>query len=123
MSASDAPSARRARDLVMALVVLVCAVFVVWHLARYSRTTATFLCVLGVGPWLLMIRPLWRGVRPRYAAATLLTAPYIGYGLMEVLANPGARPYAGALVLLSFGLFVALTTYLRVSRPPGPTPT
>jgi uncharacterized membrane protein len=42
---------------------------------------------------------------------------------MEVLANPGARAYAGATVFLSFGLFVALVVYLRVSRPPPPAPT
>ena len=55
--------------------------------------------------------------------ATLLTAPYLGYGLMEVLANPGARLYAGALVLVAFATFVALLASLRLSPPPAAAPT
>jgi general secretion pathway protein D len=40
----------------------------------------------------------------------------------QVLANPGARAYAGATVFVSFALFVALVAYLRVSRPPARVP-
>ena len=118
-----ATSALRAtRDAIAALVVLLCGLFVLWHAARYSAPTAILACVLGVTPWLLVGPGLWRGDRQRHIAATLLTVPYVGYGLMEVLANPGVRVYAGALVLLAFALFVALLARLRLSRRSAAAP-
>jgi uncharacterized membrane protein len=75
---------------------------------------------LGVLPWLAIAPSLWRGDRRRHAWATLLTAPYLAYGMMEILANPGARTYAAGLVLSAFLLFVALTAFLRLSRPRAP---
>ena len=45
--------------------------------------------------------------------AAFLTTPYLVYGLTEVLANPGARAYAGMTVLAAFALFVALIHTLR----------
>ena len=98
---------RAARDLVAALVVALCALFAVWHLARYSAPTAALACLLGVAPWLVILPGLWRGDRRRHIVATLLTVPYLAYGLMEVLANPGARLYAGALVLLAMWIYFA----------------
>ncbi len=113
---------RAARSAAGALVVGLCALFVCWHAARYSAHTAVLAAALGVTPWLAIGPGLWRGERQRQVAATLLTVPYLGYGLMEVLANPGARRYAGALVLLAFALFVALLACLRLSRPSAAAP-
>ena len=120
---APAPPARAARNAVAALVVLLCAVFVLWHAARFSAATAALAALLGVTPWLAVAPGLWRGDRRRYVAATLLTSPYLGYGLMEVLANPGARRWAGALALLAFALFVGLIAFLRVSRRSAAVPT
>jgi uncharacterized membrane protein len=118
------PRAQRAvRGAVAALIGLLCLVFVLWHGARYSAPTATLAGVLGVVPWLAVAPGLWRGDRRRYLVATLLTVPYLGYGLMEVLANPGARRYGGALVLLAFAVFVALLAFLRLTRPATAAPT
>jgi uncharacterized membrane protein len=112
-----------ARNAAVALVGLLCVLFIAWHGARYSAPTAAVASTIGVLPWLVMLPSLWRGDRQRYVVATLLTVPYLGYGLMEVLANPGARRYAGALVLVAFATFVALLASLRVSRPSTAGPT
>jgi hypothetical protein len=45
-----------------------------------------------------------------------LTTPYLAYGMMEALANPGARMFAAALLMASFLLAVSLVASLRVSR-------
>ena len=117
-----AGAARTARHAVATLVVLLCADLALWHAVRFSAPTAALIGALGVAPWLLLAPGLWQGQRRRHEAATLLTAPYLGYGLMEVLANPGARPFAGALVLIAFTLYVALAAFLRLSRPTAAAP-
>ncbi len=117
---APAPVLRTARNVVAALVVMLCALFVLWHAARFSTPTAALAGALGVAPWLAIGPSLWRG--RRQAAATLLTAPYLGYGLMELLANPGARPWAASLVLAAGALFVALIASLRLSRRSAAAP-
>ncbi len=112
-----------ARNAIALLEALLVADFALWHALRFSTPTAALLIALATIPWLAIAPALWRGERRRHAWATLLTAPYLGYGLMEMLANPGARRYAGALVLIAFALFVALTAFLRLSRPTAPAPT
>lgn len=120
---APARTRRAARNVVVALAGLLCTVFVLWHAARYSAPTAAFAAALGLIPWLAVAPGLWRGDRRRYVAALLITAPYLGYGLMEVLANPGARGYAGAVVLLAFAQSAALIAFLRFSRPATAAPT
>jgi uncharacterized membrane protein len=107
---------------VIALVAVLCAVLVAWHAMRFTPRTATFVLAVAVLPWLFPLRGLLAGDRRTYAATTLLTLPYLAYGLMEVLANPGARAYAAATVFVAFALFVALVAYLRISRPPARAP-
>jgi len=114
---------RTARNVVALLQLVVLGDFALWHALRFSAPTAMLLSALAFAPWAVLAPSLWRGDRRRHAWATLVTAPYLAYGLMEMLANPGARPFAAALVLSSFALFVALTAYLRVSRPTSPAPT
>lgn len=111
------------RRVVVALILLLCAIFTAWHVARFSPRTAALVSALGVAPWLAPLRGLLRADRRTYAATTLLTLPYLAYGLMETLANPGARAFAGATVFVAFALFVALIAFLRVSRPRAPAPT
>ena len=115
-------AARRAQLAVALFESLLVADFVLWHPRRFSAPTAVLAIALGVLPWALMAPALWRGDRRRHVWATLLTAPYLGYGLMDVIANPGARTYAGALVLLACALFVALVAFLRLSRARAPAP-
>ena len=119
--------AARARDAariaVAVLTGLLCLEFVCWHAARFSGPTAALAAALGVLPWLLVVGGLWRGDRRRYVAATLLVAPYIAYGSMELIANRGARAWATALAVLAVALFLALTAFLRLSRPRAAAPT
>ena len=116
-------AATRARHLVALLELLLVMDFGIWHALRFSVATAGLLIALGVLPWVLLAPGLWRGDRLRHVWATLLVAPYLCYGIMEVLANPGARPYAGGLVLIACALFTALVAFLRVSRRRAPAPT
>jgi uncharacterized membrane protein len=126
VSPAPVPSARAlgvARALVLALTVALLGIFVLWHLARFSGQTALIACTLAVGPWLLAIPAFRRGAPEVYLGALLLTTPYLGYALMEVLANPGARPFAAATVFVSFALAVALVAALRISRRRAAAPT
>jgi uncharacterized membrane protein len=59
---------------------------------------------------------LLRGSRRTYAWATLCVAPYLVYGVTELVANPAVRVAAAAILFASLAWFVALITYLRVSR-------
>jgi uncharacterized membrane protein len=111
-----------ARAVVLALVALLCTVFVLWHARRFSADTALLVSVLGVAPWLLAVRGLWNRRRQAYAGGLLLTTPYLGYALMEVVANPGARVYAATTLLTAFALAVALVAFLRVSRRTAAAP-
>ena len=112
---SDGP-----RRVALALTVLLVAVLIGWHVARLSSTAALIACVITVGPWLLTLPGLLAPRRRGYQAAAILTSPYIVYGLMDTLANQGARVYAGATVLVAFALFVALVHALRASPWPAP---
>jgi uncharacterized membrane protein len=120
---SPTDAARLARAILLALATALCAVFVLWHALRYSPATAALASVIGVTPWLLLAPGLWRGRRESHAAALLLASPYLAYGLTEVLANPGARPFAGASVLLAFGIAVASLAYQRLTQPRAAAPT
>jgi uncharacterized membrane protein len=122
-AAAPGGPAAAARAVVLGLVALLSAVLVAWHVARFRPATAALVLALALLPWLAPLRGLVRGERRTYAATTLLTLPYLAYGLTETLANPGARAYAGATVFVSFALFVALVAYLRVSRPAARAPT
>jgi len=65
---------------------------------------------------------LWRGRRRTYAWATLCVAPYVIYGITEVIANPAVRGTAGIILFASLGWFIALVLYLRLSRPTAGDP-
>ena len=103
------------RRIVLALVAALLAVLCVWHASRLSTRAALIAGLVVVTPWLLTLPGLCASRRRAYQGAAILTAPYLVYGTMEVLANPGARTYAGATVLVSFALFAALVHALRVS--------
>jgi len=73
-------------------------------------------CALLV-PLLLPLPGLLRSRRRTHAWATLCVAPYFIYGMTEVIANPPVRVMAGAILFASLALFVALVSYLRLTRP------
>ena len=126
MNPAPVPSARAlgvARALVLGLAAALLGLFVLWHVTRFSAPTALLACTLAVVPWLLMIPAFRRGAPDAYLGALLLTTPYLGYALMEVLANPGARPFAAASVFASFALAVVLVAALRISRRRAAAPT
>jgi uncharacterized membrane protein len=104
------------RRINIALVTLLCAIFITWHYTRFSHTTALILSLGALLSWL----PLLLGISRKRASALmlslLLTTPYLAYGMMEALANPGARAFAAALLLVSFLLAISLVASLRVSR-------
>ena len=110
------PPARRARAAVFGLALALIAVFVAWHCARFSAPTAALISSLGAAPWLALAPRLARGSADAHLLGLLLTTPYLGYALMEVLANPGARPFAAATLFIAFALAVALVAGLRLSR-------
>jgi uncharacterized membrane protein len=116
------PHAAGARRLVLALVAALIGTLVAWHAAHFSPRTAALILAIALLPWVWPLRGLVHGNRRTYAASTLLVLPYLAYGVTEVLANPGARAYAGTTVFLSFALFVALVAFLRVSRIPPRAP-
>ena len=65
---------------------------------------------------------LLRGSRRTYAWATLCVAPYLVYGVTEIVANPAVRVAAAAILFASLAWFAGLITYLRVSRGLVPAP-
>jgi uncharacterized membrane protein len=110
------------RYLTAGLAILLMGEFAAWHLLRYHLQTAVLISVLGALPWTLLLRDLWRGRRARYVTATLWIAPYLAYGVMELLANPRDRLLAIGCIVLAMALFLTITQFLRLSRPVPPTP-
>lgn len=101
--------------IVVALIATLVAVLAVWHARRYSAGAAAIALTMLVTPWVLVLPGLRRRSRKMMQFAAFLTAPYLVYGLTEVLANPGARVYAGMTVFTAFTLFAALVYALRAS--------
>jgi len=107
---------------VLVLVALMLADVMIWQARRETAGTATVVTILALLPWLGLLRGLTAGRPSSYHAATLWLTPYLAYGLMDVIANPGARPFAGALVFLVLGVYAAITRHLRLSRRPAANP-
>jgi uncharacterized membrane protein len=109
----------RSRQVLCGLVIGLLMEIVLWACLRYRPSTAGMLALGAIAPWCFLLPGLWRGERRPALWAILLTSPYLGYGLMEILANPGARVLASAQVLLSFAVFAAAIAHLRITRPQG----
>lgn len=118
MSATpDAPGVAGAHRWVLATALLLgaCVVAAALRSANWPASLG-LACVLLV-PLLLPLPGLLRSHRRTHAWATLCVAPYFIYGMTEVVANPAVRGMAGAILFASLALFVALVSYLRVTRP------
>ena len=64
-------------------------------------------------PLALPLPGMLRRRRRTYAWATLCLTPHFVYALTELVANPALRLHAGAMLVLSLALMVALVAYLR----------
>jgi hypothetical protein len=113
----------RARALALVLLALMLGEFVGWHVLRFSAGTALIASLVAVAPWLPLVRGIWQIRGNACLGGMLLTTPYMGYALMEIVANPGARRFAAPAAFLALGLSVALVALLRISRRRAPAPT
>lgn len=113
----DAPGVAGAHRWVLVTVLLLgtCVAAAALRSAAWPASLA-LACVLLV-PLLLPLPGLLRGHRRTHAWATLCVAPYFIYGMTEVVANPAVRGMAGAILFASLALFVALVSFLRLTRP------
>jgi uncharacterized membrane protein len=101
-----------ARSLAILLWIAVALSLLGWILAGYPWP----ICIAAVLPLLAPLNGLLRGRRHTYAWATLFAIPYLAFALTELLVNPAARWVAATSLLLVFGWFCAMISYLRVSR-------
>ena len=103
--------------LLCAIVVVLMGVFVAWGVMS-PAPHGLILTLLAIAPLALPLRGLWRGSAYTAAWASLLTVPYILFGVVESMANPRARAIAGIELGVAFVLFVGL---LAVARGAGRT--
>lgn len=112
-----APGAVRAHRWVLAATLLLAACVVAAAL-RSGEWPGNAVLALGLlVPLALPLAGLLRSDRRTHAWATLCVAPYFVYGITELVANPAVRGVAGAILFASLALFVALVTFLRLTRP------
>jgi uncharacterized membrane protein len=81
-----------------------------------SPLSAAMLAMFLLVPLLMPLPGVWRSRRRTYAWATLCLTPHFIFALMELVANPGLRPLAAAMLLVGTGLAIALVAYLRLTR-------
>lgn len=114
---SAAAGVDRAWRLTLACAALLaaCVAAAALHSATWPASVG-WLAVLLI-PVLLPLPGLWRRTRRTCAWATLCVAPYFAYGATEVIANPGVRVEASAILFASLAWFVSLVYCLRVTRP------
>jgi len=113
---------RRARGLALgcAAILAVCVAAATLRSAGWPANLLWTLLMLV--PLAAPLPGLWRGRRRTYAWATLCVAPYLIYGLTEVVANPAVRGAAGAILFASLAWFATLVIYLRLSRGTADVP-
>jgi uncharacterized membrane protein len=117
-----ADSARkRVHDVALALTITLIVLVAAWVLARGPTLFRVLLALAATGPLGVGLWRLRNGERRVYAWMTLIVIPYMALGLMEAVANPHARLWAGACVFTAFALFAALIGCLRATRP-APSP-
>lgn len=122
MKALDDRQARlaRARAAALATAAILAACVAAASLRSASWPTNLAWTVVLLLPVAAPVPGLLRQVRRTYAWATLCVAPYLVYGITEVIANPVVRGAAAAILFASLAWFVALVAYLRLSRGGAP---
>ena len=109
-------AARRARRVVLSLLVALACCVLLWQ--RASLLRGSIVPLLWLVPLLPALPGLVRGKRYTYAWSTLVITGYIALALTEVVANPFDRLASAAMLFTAFAVFVALVAYLRLSRIP-----
>lgn len=111
-----APGVNRAHRWVLATWLLLgaCVATAAARSSAWPGSVALALAMLV--PLLLPVPGLLRSHRRTHAWATLCVVPYFIYGLTEVIANPAVRGTAGAILFASLAQFVALVSFLRLTR-------
>jgi uncharacterized membrane protein len=108
--------AAAARRLVLISWALLALLMVAWHASRLTPAAAVLATIVTLLPLTLPLRGLIDGTRRTYRWAPLVLAPYLAYGLMEWIANPGARPFALATLATMFVAFASVIAWLRASE-------
>jgi uncharacterized membrane protein len=111
------PRAAAARRVVLGCWALLALLMVAWHAMRLTPPAAALAIAVTLLPLAMPLRGLLGSVRRTYRWAPLVLAPYLAYGLMEWIANPGARPFALATLAVAFAAFASIVAWLRVSGP------
>jgi uncharacterized membrane protein len=111
-----------ARGLVLASAAILAACVAAATLRSAAWPTNLLWTAVMLLPLAAPLPGLWRGRRRTYAWATLCVAPYVIYGITEVIANPTVRGAAAIILFASLGWFIALIHYLRLSRPTARAP-
>ena len=110
---------RRASNIAIGVTASLPALLLAWQLssadAGWRWAATALLGLLGAFVLASLLRH-----RPRARAWTVLGAiPYVTFGLMELIANPGERGWATGCTLLGFIQFVVLAWLLRLQRAAG----
>jgi uncharacterized membrane protein len=116
-SETIARAARRMRLRALALMLLLAGSVVLAVGLSFRWPLSLLLGGLLLAPLALPVAGIVRAQRRTFAWATLCIAPYFVYGITELVANPGIRPVALAMLLASLGLVAVLVAYLRLTRP------
>jgi len=112
--------ARVARFAALAAMSLLAACVTLAALLSGEGPASVLVAVALVLPLALPLRGILQWRRRAFAWATLCVTPYLIYGTTEVVANPPVRVLAGAILVDSLALFVALVACLRLTRPGAP---
>ncbi len=109
---------RLARASAIALWLLMVALTASWPAWTAGARTPFVIGAVAVAVIVLLLplRGLWKGRRRTYGLASLVIVPYVGFGAMEVVANPAVRLPAAALMFVGLASMASLVVYLRISR-------
>ncbi len=105
------------RRVLLSWLLLLIALLTWWLTAMsWPPRMVQILAGLLILPLVLFLPAVLGGSRYATAASTLLLIPYLGWGLTEVVANPGARIFASLTVLSASVCFVFVIAWLRLLR-------
>jgi uncharacterized membrane protein len=106
-----------ARILALAgLMALVGSLFYWYGQLLPSARLGTWLPALLTAPLLLPLPGLIRGRPYTHAWTSLLSLPYMGWALTELLATPAARPAAYPAFFAALLLFTGCVLYVRLTK-------